>query len=158
MSKEVKTVLWLSSVLGGACLIRRFWQWGHDRFIWTLTDKELICGPSRHLTIPLIEVEKIIVGLPIVPGMPRAFEGLVKFIGSSSREIIETQRSQGLLLILNEQRMLPLNLHQTINGPELMLELTKRFAHLVDSDYKFSSQEIQKLTRSEFNVLINLSK
>jgi hypothetical protein len=122
-----------------------------SRQYWRLTDSELIAGVGRPIRLPLADVDKVVVGLPVeqpLPGTPRR--------GSPTlRLAFETTRASTLVLIFRNGLVLPLNLRRIPHGTELMTELTSRLKNRLAQSDVYTTDEIRLLRHADLNALIS---
>jgi hypothetical protein len=114
----------------------------------------LIGGPRQNIRLPLSSIEKIIVGIPV----EWPFPGLGKLASPLAREVFAFQKEKTLLVVFDDQHLLPLNLHALPNGTELMNALCYRFKDRLITHHTYTAEEANRLRHSDANVLIKIRK
>ncbi len=112
-----------------------------NRKYWLLTEAELISGRWNCKRIPLSSVKKVIVGLPNLLGKAS------KLTSPAIGELAAHANTNALLIILADERLLPLKLSFLDEGPFLTQELVKRLSNRVVWNHQYTEDEIRILRR-----------
>jgi len=98
----------------------------------------------------LRDVQRIVIGLPPKYPLP----GIEALASPEARQFFVTAKSRSLLVVFKDGSLLPLSLHLTPNGTELMSELVRLLPNCVVEDYTYTPDEIRILRRADVNALI----
>jgi hypothetical protein len=137
-------------LLFGVSIAFWFVQRMSNRQYWRLTETELSSGRTGGIRFPLSSIEKIIVGLP--PKWP--IPGMDRLASPQLQQAFVIKKAISLLVVFQDQSLLPLNLHAMPNGTALMTELIDRMKDRVEQNHAYTPDETRLLRCADPNALI----